>query len=87
MANFGSLDPMPTWLLSTCYTEIRTVILDIINQSICNGLVPTDFKNATVKPIIKNFKGNADDLSNYRPVSRYFISFEICRKSCFMANR
>ena len=70
---FCSLDPMPTWLLSSCYTEISTVILDIINQSICNGVVPTDFKNATVRPIVKNFKGNADDLSNYRPVSN--ISF------------
>ena len=70
---FCSLDPIPTNLLSECFSEIGHVIVNIINQSISQGIMPESLKNAVVKPVFKNLKEDINAFSNYRPVSN--ISF------------
>jgi hypothetical protein len=45
------------------------VIQKIVNLSLTTGIVPTLFKEAVVKPLIKKHNLDSEVLSNYRPVS------------------
>ena len=72
---FCSLDPIPTWLLRSCFDELGPVLLKLINLSLKLGIFPESFKHAIIKPTIKDPKESKDALSNYRPVSNIpFIS-------------
>ena len=66
---FSSLDPIPVWLLLECFTELKQILLYIVNQSLLTGIFPCDLKSAIIKPTIKNYDGDEDSMSNYRPVS------------------
>ena len=65
------LDPIPTTVLkhTTIMQAILPHVTDIINDSLSAGFVPTDFKNAVVKPIIKNTSLDREILKNFRPIS------------------
>ena len=66
---------MPTSLLRQCLDEIAPYITDIVNASLETGLVPQSFKQAIVKPLLKNSGLDPDNLKNYRPVSNLpFVS-------------
>ena len=41
----------------------------MVNCSLCEGLVPDDFKKAVVTPLIKKASLPVEDLKNYYPVS------------------
>ena len=58
------LDPMPTSLVKSCLTELVPVITQIINASLLTGIVPAEFKHAMVKPLLKKFGLDPDDLKN-----------------------
>ena len=47
--------------------EIASFLKFIFNQSLTTGLVPRDWKCASVSPVFK--KGSEKDACNYRPVS------------------
>ena len=47
--------------------EIAPILTEIFNQSLCEGIVPSDWRNADVAPVFK--KGRKDLPENYRPVS------------------
>ena len=69
------LDPLPTWLLKVCLTELLPFITKIINTSIETAYVPSAFKRAFVRPILKKSSLDQNVLKNYRPVSNLpFVS-------------
>lgn len=63
------LDPMPTYILKLCLNEVLPVITEIVNKSISESVVPTDFKQAIVRPLLKKPGLDKDNFKNYRPVS------------------
>ena len=69
------LDPLPTKLLYENLDTTLPVITNIINSSLASGTVPSDFKTAVVKPLLKKPSLDKNHLKNYRPVSNLpFIS-------------
>ena len=44
-------------------------LTNIINESLSSGMVPTSFKTATVKPLLKKPTLDPNNLKNYRPIS------------------
>ena len=70
-----TLDPIPTYLVKECLSELITPITNIVNLSLTTGIFPSKMKAALVRPLIKKPSLDADELRNYRPVSNLaFIS-------------
>ena len=70
------LDSIPTFLLKLCFDELGpTIIINIINFSLSEGIFPSSFKQAIVHPLLKKPSLPDDDLNNFRPISNLnFIS-------------
>ena len=69
------LDPIPTWLVKNCLTELLPMITLIVNLSLQSGSFPSALKSAVVRPLLKKPSLDSDVLNNYRPVSNLsFIS-------------
>ena len=69
------LDPIPTWLLKECIEEVARPIASIINKSFVTSLIPTEYKEAHVFPMLKKPSLDHEQLKNYRPVSNLnFVS-------------
>ena len=71
---------MPTWLLKECVTDLVPAITSIINASIKLSHVPSSFKVAHIKPLIKKPSLDQDILKNYRPVSNLTFISKILEK-------
>ena len=70
-----SLDLIPTKLLKSCIDSLTPPITHLINLSLSEGVFPTQFKQAIVKPLLKKPSLPKNDLSSYRPISNLnFIS-------------
>ena len=63
------LDPLPTWLLKLCSSELVVMITAIINSSLECSTVPVAFKQAVVRPVLKIVTLDEDALCSYRPIS------------------
>ena len=63
------LDPFPTLLLKSCIDQLIFPITTIINLSMQSGVVPQDFKQALVNPLVRNQTLCKNYLKNYRPIS------------------
>jgi hypothetical protein len=74
------LDPLPTWLLKNCIDLLLPLITAIINKSLVTSTVPSCFKQALVRPLIKKPGLDAEDLKNYRPVSNLPFLSKILEK-------
>jgi hypothetical protein len=69
------LDPFPTYLVKQCCDDLIPLITQIINESLTSGIVPAQFKQAIVVPILKKPGLDCNCLKNYRPISNLpFIS-------------
>ena len=69
------LDPIPTWLLKLCLSELLPVITHIVNLSLSTSTVAPEMKLALVTPLIKKALLDPEILKNFRPVSNLsFIS-------------
>jgi hypothetical protein len=69
------LDSIPTFLLKQCFNELGPIITTLINFSLSEGIFPSRFKTAHVRPLLKKPSLPPDDLNNYRPISNLnFIS-------------
>ena len=62
-------DPIPVPLLFTIIDWVCPSITHAINSSITSGIVPSAFKAAIVRPILKKPGSDPELLSNYRPIS------------------
>ena len=69
------LDPLPTWLLKECKTELVPLIIDIDNMSFRESMIPKSLNTALIQPLLKKSGSDSDILKNYHPVSNFtFIS-------------
>ena len=74
------LDPIPTDILKACIDEIIPSLTKIVNLSLTNSYVPTEFKKATVRPLIKKSTLDPESFKNYRPVSNLGFLSKLCEK-------
>ena len=74
------LDPIPTWLLKQCSSELVPVITIMINRSFQESTVPKNWKVALVKPLLKKL---GLDLvpENFRPVSNLSLVSKVVEKA------
>ena len=63
------LDILPTWLLKKNSDTLAPVLVTLFNKSMSSGIVPDYFKKAIIKPVLKKFDSDQDDLNQFRPVS------------------
>uniref|UniRef100_A0A671US71 Reverse transcriptase domain-containing protein n=1 Tax=Sparus aurata TaxID=8175 RepID=A0A671US71_SPAAU len=63
------LDPFPAKLFKELWPALGPTMLNIVNSSLMTGVVPSSFKSAVVKPILKKPHLDPGSLNNYRPVS------------------
>ena len=69
------LDPIPTSLTKQCLDALVSSITFIVNASLSTGIVPPQFKQAIVTPLLKKSGLDTNDMKNFRPVSNlYFLS-------------
>ncbi len=65
-----TLDPIPTWLLKDCLIPLLPIITTkIINLSLSEGIMPEDFKNANLLPLLKKNQLDVEILKNFCPIS------------------
>ena len=70
-----SLDIIPTFILKSYLDALIHPLTTIINLALSEGIFPDNFKEATVRPLLKKHNLPQDDLSSYRPISNLnFIS-------------
>ena len=70
---------MPPWLLKECVTDLAPAITSIINASIKLSHVPSSFKVAHIKPLIKK-PALTKTSKNYRSVSNLTFVSKILEK-------
>ncbi|XP_076854807.1 uncharacterized protein LOC143509873, partial [Brachyhypopomus gauderio] len=74
------LNAVPTHLLKELLHSNVEPLLTIINYSLCLCYVPSSFKLAVIKPLIKKPGLNPQELSNYRPISNLSFISKILEK-------
>ena len=58
-----------------CFNELGPIITNLVNLSLSEGIFPSSFKQALVRPLLKKPSLSTDDLNNFRPISNFnFIS-------------
>ena len=60
-------DGLNARVLKECSSEVAPVLAYIFNESLVEGVVPDEWRQANVTPVFK--KGEKYDAANYRPVS------------------
>ena len=66
---FCHLDPLPTTLLKSVLDCLLPSVTKLVNASIQSSTFPTEWKTATVTPLLKKPSADPEDKKNYRPVS------------------
>ena len=75
-----NLDPIPTHILKQCSDILVKPIKTIINKSFSEAKFPTEWKCATVVPLLK--KNNLErTFKNYRPVSNLSFTSKLLEKA------
>ena len=63
----AGLDKIPQKLIKDSASVITSFLNRIFNQSLLEGILPSDWKKAWVSPIFKS--GNREECGNYRPTN------------------
>ena len=79
------LDPFPASVLRGCLDILLPVLTRIINLSIENATMPTQLKEAMVKPKLKKDPLDFEILSNFRPNLKPEICLKDNRESCCLS--
>ena len=74
------IDPFPTCLLKHYINDLIIPITAIINLSMRDGVVPHDFKQALVTPIIKKKTLCRNEFKTYGPISNLSFLSKILEK-------
>ena len=65
----SAVDFLPQNLLLSVYPSLLPHVTKIINDSLTTGIVPSSFKQAEIKPLLKKPSADPTELASYRPVS------------------
>ena len=76
----SEVDPIPTSLLKELIDVIVPVVTKIFNVSLSTGTVPSAFRHAIVKPLLKKAGLDINELKNFRPVSNLPFLSKILEK-------
>ena len=63
------LDHLPTKVLKELFQTFGPAMLNIMNLSLSTGTVPSTFKTAVIKPLLKKSGLDPELLSRYRPIA------------------
>ena len=74
-------DGIPTKVLKDCAEELIPNLTDLFNTSLTEGIVPQEWKEANVVPVLK--KGDPTNPSNYRPISLLPIISKILERCIY----
>ena len=80
---FCPLDILPVHLFFDCIDVLLPHITSIINKSLESGIVPSCFKEAIIKPLLKKSNLDKDIFKNYRPVSNLSFLSKILERIVF----
>ena len=72
-------DPIPTSLTRQCLDDLVSLIM-FINASLSTGIVPPQFKQAIVTPLLKKPGLDTNDMKKFRPVSNLSFISKILEK-------
>ena len=61
------IDQIPGFILKDCTRVLAIPLTYIVNLSLSNGQVPSDWKTAKITPVYKS--GTKNNFDNYRPIS------------------
>ena len=81
------LDPIPTWLLKLCLSELLPVITYIVNLSLSTSIVPYELKLALITPLLKKVLLDPEVLKNFRPVSNLTYLSKIIERVVVRVNQ
>jgi len=71
----SNLDIILAHLFKDVFSTISPMVTAVINSSLAEGVVPANFKHASVQPMLKKPQLDPGMCSNYRPISKLpFIS-------------
>ena len=76
-----ALDPLPSILLRECLDTLLPVITRIVNLSLTTGNVPRHFKEAMVRPKLKNDSLDHQQFSHFRPISNLKLLSKVTEKA------
>ena len=77
------LDILPTSVLKTYVNDLLSTITNLINLSLQQGVFPSKWKHAIVRPLLK--KAGLDlSVSNYRPVSNLSFLSKLIEKAALL---
>ena len=62
------LDPIPASFTKQCLNDLVSLMTVIVNASLSAGIVPQQFKQALVTPLLKKPGLDSNDMKNFRPV-------------------
>ena len=74
------LGAIPTSLTKQCLDDLVSLITFIVNASISTGIVPPQFKQAIVTPLLKKPGLDTNDMKNFRAVSNLSFFSKILEK-------
>ena len=80
---YCALDPVSAELYKQCLQHLCSYIKYIVNLSLSQGIVPTLFKEALVKPKLKSHTLDKDMLKNFRPLSNLSFMSKSLERSAF----
>ena len=74
------LGPIPAKLLYKSLEVLLPSITKILNESLTSGTVPSNFKIAVVKALLKKPSLDPNELKNYRPISNILFLSKLLKK-------
>ena len=74
------LDPIRTSLTKQSLNDLVSLIKVIVNASLSAGIVPQQFKQALVTPLLKKPGLDSNDMKNFRHVSNLPFILKILEK-------
>jgi len=73
-------NPIPTWLLKECSSELVPFLYRLLNASLSAGVVLAAFKSAYICPLLKKADLDTADAKNYRPISNLTVLSKLLEK-------
>jgi len=69
----STADPLPTFVLKQIIDLIAPFVTELFRCSLATGRFPSQFKDASITPIVKKVGLDPSDASSYRPISNLAV--------------